>query len=85
MRTLRTVLAAALMLGAGLAASAPASAMPPHWHHGPHWGWGWGGAGIGLGLGLGALAIEEGSCIRFRPVYDDFGNFMGRRAVNVCE
>jgi hypothetical protein len=66
-----------------------------HWHGG-----GWGPAAVGLGvLGLAAGAAiaaqpgpdyEDGpgpyddGCQAYRPVYDAYGNFMGRRLVNVC-
>ena len=60
------------------------------------WGWrgaGWGVAGVGVGLysapywgggyyGYPATAYD--SCVRVRPAYDNYGNFVGRRAVNVC-
>jgi hypothetical protein len=65
-----------------------------HWHGG-----GWGPAAVGLGvLGLAAgaaIAAQPGpdydgpdpnddGCQAYRPVYDAYGNFMGRRLVNVC-
>jgi hypothetical protein len=61
-----------------------------HWHGG---GAGWGAAAVGLGiLGLAAGAAAAQSdpgpgpdgCMAYRPVYDAYGNFMGRRLVNVC-
>lgn len=79
---------AALTLGIGLAASAtPASAKMiwPHPFH--HHGFG-PGFGVGLGLGLlGAAASEYdgNSCVAFRPAYDRWGNYLGRRAINVCD
>ena len=100
MNMLRKALAAAVVFGLGIAAVAPASAGPiwhpfpkpmpnpmphpfPH-PHGPDWGVAGIGFGIGLGLGVMEAGIEEESCIRYRPVYDDYGNYRGRRAVNVC-
>ena len=68
-----------------------------HWHGGG--GHGWGAAAVGLGvLGLAAgaaIAAQPGpdydgpdpgddGCQAYRPVYDAYGNFMGRRLVNVC-
>jgi len=62
-----------------------------HWHNGA-----WVPAAIGLGiLGLAAgaaVGAAEGpyddgpadDCMRPRPVYDAYGNYMGRRLVNVC-
>jgi hypothetical protein len=62
-----------------------------HWHNGA-----WVPAAIGLGiLGLAAGAAagaaegpyDDGpadDCMQPRPVYDAYGNYMGRRLVNVC-
>jgi hypothetical protein len=73
---------AALTLSVGLSA-APAEAHP--WpHHGFH-GFGLLGAVIGLGLIGGAIAAHEQDCARYRPVYDAWGNYIGKRAVNICE
>jgi hypothetical protein len=67
-----------------------------HWHGGGGGGWhggGWGPAAVGLGvLGLAAgaaIASEPDpgygdGCQAYRPVYDAYGNYMGRRLVNVC-
>jgi hypothetical protein len=54
------------------------------WHHG-YGGWGWGPA-IGLGLVAGAIAggAYYDSCYRYQPMYDQFGNYVGRQLVNVC-
>ena len=52
------------------------------WRHG-HWrhGYGW-GPGIAFGaIGAGVLA---NSCLRSTPVYDSWGNYVGRRIINVC-
>jgi hypothetical protein len=79
---------AALMLGASLAASAtPASAKMfwPHPFH--HHGF---GPGFGLGIGLGVLGAVAASqydpdpCVQYRPIYDRWGNYLGRQAINVC-
>jgi hypothetical protein len=63
-------------------AASPASAQPFHHHHGF-----WGGPGLVFGLaGLaiaGAIAADV-NCVRYEPVYDDYGNYMGRRRVNMC-
>ena len=79
---------AALTLVAGLSASVtPAAAWPHH-------GFGGFGLGLGVGLGLGALggiaASQPGyaygydSCIRYRPTYDQWGNYIGRQPIAVC-
>jgi len=36
-------------------------------------------------LSVGGFTVEEASCVRYRPVYDDYGDYIGRRAVNVCD
>jgi hypothetical protein len=51
---------------------------------------GFGGYGLGLGaLGaFGALegfqAYYNGDCVRYEPVYNRYGRYIGRRAVEVC-
>jgi hypothetical protein len=68
-----------------------------HWHGGGGGGWGPAAVGLGvLGLAAGAaIAAQPGpdydgpdpgddGCQAYRPVYDAYGNFMGRRLVNVC-
>jgi len=73
----------------------PAHGGPGHgnWHGGG--GGGWGPAAVGLGvLGLAAGAAiaaqpdpgyyGDDGCQAYRPVYDAYGNYMGRRLVNVC-
>lgn len=64
------------------AAAAPASAGP--WPH-PHWGWGpFAAAGI-VGLAAGAaIASENDGCVRYQPVFDRWGHYIGQRPVNVC-
>jgi len=73
-----TVSLAALTRALGLVAS-PAAAKPmiPH-GHGGFWG---PAAAIGL-IGAG---IAAQNCVEYQPVYDQFGNIVGRRAVNVCD
>lgn len=87
--SLKTAAAALAMLALAGAAS-PALAGPLH-HGGGHGGWGhhgygWGGPGLALGLFGAAIAtgIAVDSCIEYRPMYDAWGNYLGRRAVNVC-
>jgi hypothetical protein len=89
---------AAITLGLGLAASAtPASAhgFGGGFHHGGgfhgggfhggfrhdhfgRWrrGYGWGFAGVDYG---------DDGCITYRPLYDEEGNVVGRRPINICE
>jgi ABC-type sugar transport system substrate-binding protein len=77
---------AALTVSAGLVASAgPAAAkpfpkpFPIHHYHGF-------GPWVALGvIGAAAAAAADDSCIQYRPVYDAWGDYLGRRAVNVCE
>jgi hypothetical protein len=89
--SLKTSIALSLPLTVGLAVSTPVEANPPiffaHPYHHFHGGWGWGGAGLALGLIGGAIAadIAARSCTRYRPIYDEDGNYLGRQAVNVCE
>jgi hypothetical protein len=83
MRALRTTLVAtAIALALGLAASAPASA---HMHFG-HGGFGhFGGWGGGYGLGIvDAGGYDDDSCVRWRSIFDRYGDYVGRRPVNVC-
>ena len=71
---------AALVLGSSLAASTPASANP--WHHHGYWG---PAVALGVfGLAAGAIAASEYDCVRYRPVFDRYGNFIGREPVNIC-
>ena len=94
MRSLK-VLAFASVAALTLAA-APVQAHPihPFPHPAPgghfgHGGWGpgyWGGAGLAFGLAGAALATGAyvDYCVSYVPVYDDWGNYVGRRAVNAC-
>jgi hypothetical protein len=75
---------AALVLALGVTAAAtPASAWG--YRHGGYWG-----PGIGLGvagLAVGAIIASQTpyyGCTRWRPIYDAYGNYIGRRPVNVC-
>ena len=78
---LRTVLAAAAVaLGLGLAVSSPASANP--FHHFHHWGHGFGWGGFGM-VDIGGS--DEDSCIRWRPSFNRYGEYVGQRPVNVCD
>jgi hypothetical protein len=72
---------AALTLGLAVVGSTPAAAHE-HWHHGGFWG-----PGLALGvLGLAGAAAyaSEDDCLRSRPIYDHWGNYIGQRTVNVC-
>jgi hypothetical protein len=79
---------AALTLGlAVVSAATPASAH--YWPHGGyHHGHGYWGPGVALGvfgLAAGAVAASQyDDCVRYRPVYDSYGNYVGREAVNIC-
>ncbi len=77
-------------------AAAPALA-GPHWHGGGHGGWGghhgwgghgyWGGPGLVFGLAGAALAATVAAnayCVSYAPIYDAYGNYIGRRPVNAC-
>ena len=74
----------ALAFAAALALSAaPASAHEFHHHHHGFWG----GPGLIFGLAGAAIAATvaaDAYCVRYEPVYDDYGNYMGRRRVNEC-
>ena len=96
MATLRKITIAVSL--AALTFASTASTSPAYaWCHGYcgyHGGWGyhhsgW-GPGLAFGLAAGALAAgaaaysAETSCVVYRPVYDRWGNYAGRQAVNVC-
>jgi hypothetical protein len=73
---------AALTLSAAVIGATPASAGGWHHHHYGFWG---PGVALGvLGLAAGAMAASEYECVRYQPIYDAYGNYVGRRAVNVC-
>ena len=76
---------AALTLATAAISATPASAHNWHgggWHHGGFWG---PAAAIGvIGLAAGAIAASQYECVRYQPVYDAYGNYVGQRAVNVC-
>jgi hypothetical protein len=65
-----------------------------HWHHDHDGGWGAAAVGLGvLGLAAGAAAASQGpyyedqpdpGCTEYHDVYDAYGNYRGRRLVNVC-
>jgi hypothetical protein len=76
MRVRFALSAVALALGF---AAAPASAHPagPHFHHFGHWGH-WGGPGFV------AVGVYGDPCLRWRPIYDADGVYLGRRPVNIC-
>jgi hypothetical protein len=90
---------AALAIGVSAIGSVgSASAAPYYPHGGYHGGWhrgGWWGPAVGFGIaGLAAGAIVAsqapygyygyGGCTAYRPVFDAYGNYLGRRLVNVC-
>jgi hypothetical protein len=79
---------AALTLGLAVVGSTtPASAHYfPHggYYHGGHGYWGPGLALGVFGLAAGAIVASQYDCVRYRPIYDAYGNFIGRQPVNVC-
>jgi hypothetical protein len=82
MRALVTRVAAVLLAALVALPSFPASA-GPHFHGHGFWG------GPALIFGLAGAAIAAGVaadvyCVRYVPVYDNWGNYVGRRLVNVC-
>ena len=81
MRALKvTIISAAAVL---TLATAPAFA-GPHWHGHSH-GY-WGGPGLVFGLAGAALlaGVAAETCVRYEPIFDAYGNYMGRRPVNMC-
>jgi hypothetical protein len=49
-----------------------------------HGGWG-PGLAIGIfGLAAGAVIASQVDCVRYRPIFDADGNYVGRQAVNIC-
>jgi hypothetical protein len=80
--TLKTAAALSIAALVLVSASLEANARP--------WRYGVGGWGPGLAIGfvaatIGAAAYANAeSCIRYRPVYDAYGRYAGRQAVNVC-
>ena len=68
-----------------VAAASPAQAWT-RWHHGYGHGWGWGGPALAFGIIGAAVAadVAASGCTEYRPVYDQWGRYLGRRAVNVC-
>lgn len=61
------------------------------WHGGWRRGWyggaGWWGPAVVGGLAAGALVAApyyEGGCYAYRPMYDAYGNYLGRHLVNIC-
>jgi hypothetical protein len=82
----KTIAATLAAVALSLAVSAsPASAGGWHggWHH--HGGfWGPGVAFGVFGLAAGAIAASQYECVRYRPAYDGYGNYIGQQAVNIC-
>jgi hypothetical protein len=82
----KTVAASLAALTLGLAVvSTPASAHTWHGGWGHHGFW---GPGLVFGLAAGAIATSaygyNYDCVRYRPVYDAYGNYVGREPVNIC-
>jgi hypothetical protein len=73
---------------ATLSLATPAQAQ--HWRGGGGHGWrGGGGWGIGIypgyyGYGYGYGYPYGDGCLAYRPVYNRYGEYIGRRLVNVC-
>jgi len=81
MRALSATILASV-LGLTLAA-APASAHS----FGNHQHGFWGGPGLAFGLAAGAIGTGiayEDYCVHYEPIYDAWGNYIGRRPVNEC-
>ena len=89
----------ALSLTASVFATAEPAAAAHYWHgggwHGGGWhgggrwhGGGWWGPAVVGGLAAGALAAPYvygyGSCYSYAPIYDAYGNYIGRQVVNIC-
>ena len=89
-RKITAALLATLTFASAIPTS-PASACGWHTYSGGyHGGWGhhygW-GPGLAFGLAAGALAagaVYSATCIGYRDLYDRWGNYVGRQAVNVC-
>ena len=77
------LVAAAAIVSLTLAAGSAEAGPWPHHHGGP----GWVGPAVGFGIlgGIIAAGAASQSCYRYTPVYDAWGNYIGRRAVNVCD
>ena len=81
-----------IALAASTLAAVPApAAAGPHWRGGHHfhgggWGGGWGGGpALAFGLAAGVLAAGAAAeCVSYEPLYDDYGNIVGRRRVWEC-
>jgi hypothetical protein len=62
------------------------------WHGGRwHGGAGWAGPAVVGGLAAGALLAAPyytygygNGCYSYQPIYDAYGNYIGRQLVNVC-
>ena len=86
---------AAVVLALGVTAAATPASADPYWgwrhHHHGYWG---PALGLGIaGLAAGAIIASQGGyygnsgyddCTRWRPSYDAWGRYLGRRPVNVC-
>jgi hypothetical protein len=47
----------------------------------------WGGAGVGFGIAAGVIGTgiaADAYCVRYVPIYDDTGNYVGQHPVSVC-
>jgi hypothetical protein len=77
---------AALTLSLALMSGGPASAhyFSHSGYHGYRGGWAPGLALGVFGLAAGAVIASQADCVRYRPVYDGAGNYVGRQPVNVC-
>jgi hypothetical protein len=60
----------------GLAAGAIIASQAPY--YGGYYG------GYPYGYGYGGYPYGYGGCVRYRPIYDQWGNYLGQRAVNAC-
>ena len=86
-----------LVIGVG-GAAAPAAAhhLPGGGFGGGHFGGGhfgggrfWGGRHWGRGFGYGLIGVgvaaDASSCVGYRNIYDQYGNYLGQQTFNICQ
>ena len=75
----------AVTLSFGIFTAATPAAAHPWPHHGFHGGFFGGAFGLGLLGGMVASQYGDDSCVQYRPTYDRWGNYIGRREVDACD